>query len=145
MGRADGERASGAADRGGVLAGGIGVLAYGTHLSRRSELQTIDARFSIRGKQSPPSDIVLVAIDPVTFQELRTISMPVAVPLPAPLLRQGHRPPTPGGAKVIAMDIEFTHPTDEREDNALFEAVGRAHGKTILGTDEVANGRTAPK
>ena len=32
-----------------VLAAGVGVLAYSTHLLRRSELQTIDARFSIRG------------------------------------------------------------------------------------------------
>ncbi len=33
-----------------VLAGCIGVGAYATHLLRRSELQTIDARFSIRGQ-----------------------------------------------------------------------------------------------
>ena len=34
-----------------VLAAGIGVGAYATHLLRRSELQTIDARFSIRGRR----------------------------------------------------------------------------------------------
>ena len=39
-----------------ALAAGIGVLAYATHLLGRSELQTIDARFSIRGKQAPPAE-----------------------------------------------------------------------------------------
>ncbi len=45
-----------------LLAGGVGVLAYATNLLRRSELQTIDARYSIRGSRKPPSDIVFVQI-----------------------------------------------------------------------------------
>jgi adenylate cyclase len=39
------------------------------------------------------------------------------------------------------MDIEFTHPSEsEEEDLALFEAVGRAHGTTVLATVEVEPG-----
>lgn len=123
-----------------VFAGGIGVLGYATHLLRRSELQTIDARFSIRGKQSPPSDIVLVAIDPATFQELRDQQLPSEFPFPRKYYAEAIDHLRIAGAKVIAMDIEFTHPTDEKDDLALFEAVGRARGKTVLGTEEVATG-----
>ena len=44
------------------------------------------------------------------------------------------------GAKTIAMDIEFAHPTDPRDDDALAEAIGRAHGKTVLAATEVGQG-----
>ena len=66
-----------------VLAAGIGALCYATHLLSPSELQTIDARFSIRGKQTPPSNVVLVAIDPATLTELRNRHMSSEPPLPA--------------------------------------------------------------
>ena len=58
------------------MAAGIGVGAYATHLLRRSELQTINARFSVRGKQAPPSDVLLVKLDPYTSQELRNHQLP---------------------------------------------------------------------
>jgi adenylate cyclase len=124
-----------------IVAGGLGVLSYATHLLRRSELQTIDARFSIRGKQAPPSDVVLVAIDTQTLTELRDHHRPSEFPFPrtydANVIDNLRR----AGAKVIAMDLEFTHPSDnEEEDDALFEAVGRAHGKTVLATVEVEPG-----
>jgi adenylate cyclase len=123
-----------------VLAAGVGVLAYATHLLRRTELQTIDARFSIRGPRKPPADVALVGIDPSTLQELRDHHMPSESPLPRRYDAEVIDHLREAGAKVIAMDIEFTHPTNEIEDNALFEAVGRAHGKTVLGTIEVAKG-----
>ncbi|MCW3069692.1 MAG: adenylate/guanylate cyclase protein [Solirubrobacterales bacterium] len=53
-----------------LLAAGLGVLAYATHTLKRSELQTIDARFSIRGSQGAPRDVVLVEIDNATLQQL---------------------------------------------------------------------------
>ncbi len=123
-----------------IAAAGIGVAAYATNLLRRSELQTIDARFSIRGKQAPPSNIVLVAIDPTTQQELRDHQLPSEFPFPRRYYAQVIDNLRKDGAKVIAVDIEFTHPTSEREDNTLFEAIGRARGKTVLGTEEVAKG-----
>ena len=46
------------------------------------------------------------------------------------------------GASTIAVDLEFTHPAaNEQETIDLFEAVGRAGGKTVLGTVEVAKRR----
>ncbi len=117
-----------------LLAVGVSLLGAATHLLRRSELQTINARFSVRGPEHPPADIVFVAIDPAAEQELREHGDDARSPLPrrldAGVLDQLRR----GGAKVIAMDMEFIQQTDPRDDNDLIEAVGRAHGKVVLAT-----------
>jgi adenylate cyclase len=121
-----------------ILAGGIGVAAYATHLLRRSELQTIDARFTIRGTRTPPSNIVFVAISVQAERELKERHLESRSPLPrrfdAEVLDRLRR----AGAKAIAMDMEFTQETNPTEDNELIEAVGRAHGKIVLGTVNVA-------
>jgi adenylate cyclase len=121
-----------------ILAGGIGVAAYATHLLRRSELQTIDARFTIRGTRRPPSNIVFVAISVQAERELKERHLESRSPLPrrfdAEVLDRLRR----AGAKAIAMDMEFTQETNPTEDNELIEAVGRAHGKIVLGTVNVA-------
>src|ERR1700722_10019391 len=117
-----------------VLGGGIGALTYATHLLRRTELQTIDARFSIRGKQAAPPGVVLVGINPITFQELTNHQMHSEFPFPRRYDAEVIDHLRKAGARVIAMDMEFTHPTDEADDNALFEAVGRAHGRVVLAT-----------
>jgi len=120
-----------------LLAGSVGVLAYATHLLRRTELQTIDARFSIRGTQRPPADVVLVAIDPATFQQLTSAKLHSEFPFPRRYDAQVIDHLRLAGAKAIVMDLEFTHETDVRDDNALIEAIGRAHGKTALAALEV--------
>ena len=121
-----------------ILAGGVGVAAYATHLLRRSELQTIDARFTIRGTRRPPSNIVFVAISVQAERELKERHLESRSPLPrrfdAEVLDRLRR----AGAKAIAMDMEFTQETNPTEDNDLIEAVGRAHGKIVLGTVNVA-------
>jgi adenylate cyclase len=121
-----------------ILAGAIGVAAYATHLLRRSELQTIDARFTIRGTRRPPSNIVFVAISVQAERELKERHLESRSPLPrrfdAEVLDRLRR----GGAKAIAMDMEFTQETNPTEDNELIEAVGRARGKIVLGTVNVA-------
>src|SRR4051812_2567586 len=121
-----------------VLAAGIGVAAYATHLLRRSELQTIDARFSVRGDRKPPSNVVMVAIDNATLDQLT---------------RAGHKFPYPrsydarvidhlrrAGARTIAIDLEFNERTAEADDLALVEAIERAHGKVVLAADQVTRG-----
>ncbi len=126
-----------------VLAAGVGVLVYATNLLRRSELQTVDARYSIRGKQQVPSDVVLVPIDNATLQAFRN-SKRGQPPFPrrydARVIDRLRR----AGAKAIAIDLEFTQETDPADDNALIEAIGRAHGKVVLAATEVEppHGRT---
>lgn len=124
-----------------ALAAGIGVAAYATNLLHRSELQSIDARFSIRGSQTAPTNIVLVAIDPGALAELRNHQMASEAPLPrrydARVVENLRR----AGAKVIAIDIEFSHPSGtEEESEKLFEAIAHTRGKAVLSTVEVEPG-----
>ncbi|MGO9489409.1 MAG: CHASE2 domain-containing protein [Solirubrobacteraceae bacterium] len=120
------------------LASGIGVAAYATGLLERSELQTIDARFSIRGARRPSPDVLFVRIDPATFQTLRH-NFPFPRSWEAKVIDHLRE----AGARTIALDIDFSHPTEESQDIALFEALSRAHGKTVLAATEVgADGYT---
>ena len=127
-----------------VLAGGIGVLAYATHLLRRTELQTIDARFSIRGKQAPPAGVLLIGIDNATIDAMTNRGIRSEIPFPRRYdalviehLRQA-------GAKVIAMDMEFASETDPTDDNALIESINRARGKTVLAAANIGHGGATP-
>jgi adenylate cyclase len=120
-----------------LLAVAVGTLAYVTHALRGSELQTIDARFSIRGAVQRPSGIVLVAIDPATFIELERRGLHAEFPFPRKYDATVVDRLSEDGARVIALDIEFTHQTDLADDNALIEAVGRARGKSVLATANV--------
>ena len=58
----------------GVVVSAIGVFLYAIDGLRDVDLDTVDARFSIR-EQSPPDDLVIVRIDDVTFQELDLLAV----------------------------------------------------------------------
>src|ERR1700681_213480 len=122
------------------LAAGLGVLAYAAHLLRRTELQTIDARFSIRGTQRAPSNIVLVQIDNATLRELALRHQRSQYPFPRAYDARVIDRLRAAGAKVIAVDLQFTQPTDEADDQALAAAVERSYGKVVLITTEVKTG-----
>ena len=122
-----------------VFAVATGVVCYATNLLRRSEQQTLDARYSIRGSQPVPSNIVLVPIDNATVQDFRNAKRgqpPFPRRYDAQVIDRLRR----AGAKVIAIDLEFTEETDVADDNALIEAIGRAHGKVVLAASEVEPG-----
>jgi adenylate cyclase len=127
-----------------LLAAGLGVIAYATHLLRRTELQTIDARFSIRGAQPAPQEIVFVAIDESTLQEFRRHHPQHSeFPFPRTYDAQVIDHIRAAGAKAIAVDLQFSQPTDTADDNDLAAAIERARGKIVLATTEVApNGET---
>jgi adenylate cyclase len=114
-----------------VFAAAFAVLAYATHLTRSLELQTVDARFSIRGTQAQPDDVAIVAVDDRTFSELG-----VQWPFPRSLHARVIDRLREAGAKVIAVDVQFTEQTVPREDEALLDAVERAGG-VVLSTTEV--------
>ncbi len=120
-----------------ALAAALALAADATHLLRRSELQTIDARYSIRGTRRPSDAVVLVLIDNPTFRELTAARLHSEFPFPrsydARVIDNLRR----AGAGTIALDIEFAHPTDEPDDNALFEALRRERGRTVLAATEV--------
>ncbi len=120
-----------------VIAGAAGVLAYATHLLRHSEQQSIDARFSVRGSRPAPADLLLVQIDDETLQTLRNRHMASEFPFPRRYDAQVIDRLRQAGARVIGLDIEFSHETDPADDNALIESISRAHGKVVLATTEV--------
>ncbi len=115
----------------GVLAAAAGIAAYATHLLRTPELDLVDTRFSIRGDRKPPQKLVVVDIDARTFDDL-DLRWPFPRHVHGTVIDQLRK----AGAKVIAYDVQFTEPTSVREDNALINAVDRAHN-VVLATTEV--------
>ena len=120
-----------------VLAAGIGILAYGFGLLRASELDSIDARFSIRGAEEPPSDIVLVLIDARTFDQLDE-QWPFPRSMHGRVIDRLRR----DGARVVAYDVQFTEPTVPRQDNVLINAVARMGGVTLANDEVNRQGRS---
>lgn len=120
-----------------LVAAGAGVAAYATHLLRRTELQSIDARFSIRGRERAPANIVLVAVDNATLQQLQRERLHSEWPFPRRYDARVIDRIRAGGARAIAVDIQFTQRTDEADDVALAEAIARARGRIVLGTTEI--------
>jgi adenylate cyclase len=114
-----------------VLAAAIGITTYATDLFRGVELDTMDTRFSIRGTQPPPDEVVVVEIDDVSFSDLDE-----QWPFPRSLHGELIDRLTEAGARAIAYDVQFTEPTSRVEDNALIRAAARA-GNVVLATTEV--------
>ena len=126
----------------GLATTGLALVAYGTNVFRELELDTVDARFTIRGAEPAPTDIVVVAINDDTFSDFNSAGRRVRFPFPRSDFARVIDRLREDGAKVIAYDIQFTERTSDREDIALIKAVARA-GNVILATTEVdPQGRT---
>src|SRR5437867_4315580 len=50
-----------------VASTGLALLLYWTNSLRLVDQATVDARFSIRGDEKPPKDLIVVGIDDYTF------------------------------------------------------------------------------
>ena len=124
---------------------GLGALAYATGLLYPLEAQSVAARFAIRGSRpSLVKDFVVVAIDEKTFDYFGALhAKDPSVMYQWPFPRRYHAVVIDhllaAGARLIAFDVQFTEPTDPTDDNALIEAVDRAHNM-VLATDAVAPG-----
>jgi adenylate cyclase len=115
----------------GLIAIAMSLGAFAAHLLQGPELQVIDAHYSVRGPTRSAADVAVVAIDATTFDQLRK-QWPFPRRLHAAVINRLHR----DGAKAIAYDVQFTEPTDPRDDQALGNAVLNA-GNVVLGTNEV--------
>jgi adenylate cyclase len=124
----------------GMAMTGLGLVAYGTSVFRDLDLQSVDARFTIRGNQRAPEDIVVVKVDDKTFSDLQKRQEEFR-PLHARLIDRLKK----DGAKIIVYDFQFTEPSakgHEEDDNKLITAVANA-GNLVLATTEVNdNGST---
>ena len=112
---------------------GFVLALWAGDVLRSTELETVDARFSVRGEHAAP-DVVVVGIDARTFSAVKRF--PFARTLHARVIDRLRR----AGAKVVAYDVQFTEPSgDDEADNALVEAAGRAP-RIVLSTTEVGEG-----
>jgi adenylate cyclase len=128
---------------------GLAIVAYETELLGSLELSTVNARFSIRGRQRPPANVVLVEIDETTFDELG---------LQWPFPRRVHARVIEAIARehprVIAYDVQFSEasacpvsttgaqpppgrcPQAHSDEIALLTALDDAEGRTVMTTTE---------
>ena len=121
-----------------LIAVSVGLVTYATDTLRELESDSIDARYRLRGEQGSTRSVAVVQVDDVTFDELDE-QWPFRRSLHARVIDRLRR----AGASTIVYDMQFTEPTEEKEDSALIEAVARA-GNVVLATTEVdADGATA--
>jgi adenylate cyclase len=111
--------------------------AWALDLWERLELDTVDARFAVRGTEEPPPDVAVVEIDDVTFGDLQE-----RWPLPRSWHGKLIDRLSEIGVKAIGYDVQFTEPSGSdpasvREDNALIRSVQNAPGEVVLATTEV--------
>ena len=114
-----------------AVAVAVGLVAYAGDWFERTELDTVDLRFSVRGDQKPPGDIVVVGVDDETFDDTGQ-----QWPFPRSMHAKVIDRLKADGAKVIAYDVQFTEQTKPKEDLALFDAAGNA-GNVVFATTEV--------
>ena len=103
--------------------------AWALDLWERLELDTVDARFAVRGTEEPPLDVAVVEIDDVTFGDLQE-----RWPLPRSWHGKLIDRLSEIGVRAIGYDVQFTEPsgTDRasvREDNALIRSTMNAPGE----------------
>jgi adenylate cyclase len=107
------------------------LLLFSFDVFRGADLETVDARFAVRGTHAAP-DVVVVAIDPHTLTRLKRF--PFSRTHHARVVRRLAR----AGARAIAYDVQFTEEgPSAAADNALVDAVDSAP-RIVLGTSEVA-------
>src|SRR4051812_4401949 len=132
-----------------ALAVALPLAAYLTRTFRSLELSTVDARFSIRGAEPAPDDLVVVGVDHDTLDR---------VPERWPFGRDRHARVIDNlrraGAKVIAFDVFLSAPSERRprfcdfagggqfpsDDCALLKASARARNVVFSTTEVGARG-----
>jgi CHASE2 domain-containing sensor protein len=120
----------------GILAAAVAVAAYLGHLLPGVQGDALALRFQARGAEPAP-EVVVVGVDDVTFSDLGE-----QWPFPRSMHARAIDRLREAGARTIVYDVQFTEPTEEREDLALFESIRRA-GNVVLATSETdGRGRT---
>ena len=116
-----------------------GLVVAATDVLRGPELGTVDARFAVRGEQPVPDDVVFVAIDERSITELGGWPFPRGdhADLIDALLADD--------AKVVALDVEFSQPSDSPADDlALRRAARRAGDQLVLASASVLKDARRP-
>ena len=110
-----------------LVAGVMAVLSF-LPLGQSLENQTMDLFYRLRPVAPQPEDILIVAIDEPSFQEIKQ-----PWPWPRRLHAKLVRRLAAGGARLIIFDVIFADPTNS-EDDKLFAAAIQEAGNVILGS-----------
>jgi CHASE2 domain-containing sensor protein len=120
----------------GVFAAGAAGAADLARLLPGLEQESLLQRFERRDARQPPN-LLVVAVDDKTFADRQ---------LQWPFPRREHARAidrlTRDGARVIVYDVQFTEQTTARDDNALIDAVDRAHNVVLATAETDERGRT---
>src|SRR4051794_39922384 len=119
-----------------LLALALAIVAKDAHLFDGVEDQTVAMRFEARGAHTP-GNVAVIAIDDVTFSDLER-----QWPFPRALHGRAIDALRKAGARRIVYDVQFTEPTKEREDVALFNAIQRADDVVLATTETDGRGGT---
>src|ERR1700733_15700400 len=100
-----------------VLIAGLAVVAVVLALDAVDALHGLDLassdwRFDLRGSQGPPHAVTIVGVDDKTFDYLKAHHLPSHFPLARRLDARVIDNLKRAGAKVIAVDVQYTEPTD---------------------------------
>jgi adenylate cyclase len=123
-----------------LFATAFGVVAYATDLLGSLEGSTVNSRFSVRGTQKPPKNVV-VRIDATTFQDLN-MQWPFPRAVDGRLLsRIAAEHPA-----AIAFDVQLSEPSElgQNDDVALLNAINNYPHKIVFSdTEPDAHGNVA--
>jgi CHASE2 domain-containing sensor protein len=114
----------------GLVAAGLAAAVDLGSLLPGLEQESVAQRYQRRGAEKAPN-LLVVAVDDKTFGDLKR---------QWPFPRRYHAAVidrlTRDGARAIVYDVQFTEQTTARDDNALINAVDRAHDNVVLATAE---------
>ena len=121
-----------------MIAVGLVLVAQAAGVLDGTELRSVDARFDVRGDRGAPAEVVVVAVDDVTFDELDR-----RWPFPRSLHGRVVSELAAAEPRAIAVDIQFTEPSrNPAQDNALIEAVASAGGVVLATTETTEDGES---
>jgi CHASE2 domain-containing sensor protein len=120
----------------GLVAAGLAAAAHFGGALDTIENASVDKRFQARGA-AVPSDVAIVAVDDVTFSDLR-----VQWPFPRRWHARAVDALRRAGARAIVYDVQFTEPTKPRDDLALYDALDRAGGAVLATSETDENGHS---
>ena len=120
----------------GVFAAGAAGAADLGRLLPGLEQESLQQRFE-RRDATPAPNMLVVAVDDKTFADLQ-----LKWPFPRRWHAQAIDRLRRAGARVIVYDVQFTEQTTARDDNALIDAIDRAHDVVLATAETDEHGKT---
>ena len=115
-----------------VVAASLAVYLWNPGPLQRAELDTVDARFAVRGERAPDPRLVVVAVDDKTLARRGVEVQRGGLVLPrvehARILDRLRR----DSPAVIALDVIFEGKREDRDDQALFDAILATRDRLVL-------------